>query len=103
ALERDRDASLDLLGGLARVERDDVDLRVGRVGEGLDRQVAVGEPAAGRDPDREDEGREPVVQRRAEEALDHREAGGGGREARTKARRSAGLRAAGAGRLKITS
>ena len=41
ALERDRDAALDLLGRLAGVERDDLDLRVGRIRERLDRQVRV--------------------------------------------------------------
>ena len=48
ALERDRDPALDLLGRLAGVDRDDLDLGVGRIGERLDRQVRVRVPARAR-------------------------------------------------------
>ena len=49
ALERDRDPALDLLGRLAGVDGDDLNLGVGRIWERLDREVLVRVPAGGGD------------------------------------------------------
>ena len=73
ALERDRDAPLDLLGRLTREERDDLDLRVGRIGERLDREVRVGVVAEARDDRGEQERGEPIVERVAEQRVEHRD------------------------------
>ena len=71
ALERDRDAALHLLGRLAGKEGDDLHLRVGRVGESLDGELREGVVAA-RGQDRgQDKRGEPVLQRLAEEGVEH--------------------------------
>ncbi len=65
ALERDRDATLDLLGGLAMEKSDHVDLGVGRIGEGLDGQLAVGEVPSRRHRDGEDEDHQLLAKRKS--------------------------------------
>ena len=70
-LDRDRDPPLDLLRGLSGEPRYHLHLRVGRVRERLDREIAVGEIADHREQDREDERREPVLQRVGEQRVEH--------------------------------
>ncbi len=73
ALERDRDPALDFLGGLAGVDRDDLDRGIGRIGERLDREVLVGRVAEERDRDRADEHEHACPQRRVDQSVDHGE------------------------------
>ncbi len=71
ALERERDAPLDLLGGLPGVEGDDLNLGVSRIRKRFDREPRVGVVAPHREGGREDERREPVAEREPEEPFEH--------------------------------
>jgi len=73
-LDRQRDLPLDLLGGVAGEERDHVDLRVGELGEGLDRQVPEGEHPRHREGGRECDHRERLAERHREQAAHGRRA-----------------------------
>ena len=70
-VERRRDEALDLLGGLPLEEGDDRDLGVRGVGEGLDRERSERRDAGHDRDQREEQDRPAVVQREADDAIEH--------------------------------
>jgi len=71
-LERDRDLLFDLLRRAPRVQRDDVDLGVGDVGERLDRQRPERDDAAADEQRCHQQEGQRLVQGERDDALDHR-------------------------------
>jgi hypothetical protein len=71
-LERDRDVALHLLGGVTRPQRDDVDLDVRHVGIRLDRQAIVVDDSAVDEEDGKSQDHETLMQRKRDDARDHR-------------------------------
>jgi len=70
-LELDRDEPLDLLGGVALPERDDLHGDVADVGIGLDGQARPGQDPARRQQQRQRQRDEALVQREGDEPRDH--------------------------------
>ncbi len=70
-LDRDCDLFLDLLGGAPCVQRDDVDLDVGDVGERFDRQRFERENAAGDEEQRHQQHEQRLMQRERNDASNH--------------------------------
>ena len=71
ALDRNRDATLHLFGGLARVERNHLYLEIGWIGKRLDGEVRVRKPTDDADRDCEQEHRHAVLERFENDGLDH--------------------------------
>jgi hypothetical protein len=71
ALERQRHAPLHLLRRLPRIQRDDLDLRIRGIGERLDGEPDIGVIAPGTERERDEHRREPVLQRKTEERIEH--------------------------------
>ena len=70
-LELQGDVALDLLGGVARPERDDVDLHIGNVGIRLDRQARKGDDPGRRQDQHYRQGDEPLLQRERDDTGEH--------------------------------
>ena len=72
ALERQRNASLDFLGGLARKYRDDLNLCIRGIGKRLDREVLEGVVTERSEDSREHEREQAIRQRKLQQLLEHR-------------------------------
>ena len=69
--ERDRHLLLDLLGGPARIKRDDVDLQIADVGKRLDGQRLEREQSAPHEDHEDQEDEQRLVQREVNDAFNH--------------------------------
>ncbi len=70
-LDRDRDLALDFLGSAARVQRNDVDLDVGDIREGFDRQVLEGRKATPDEDGKAEPDEQLLVQGKMDDARNH--------------------------------
>ncbi len=70
-LERDRGVALHLLRAQARRLRDDLHHRRHRIGIGLHRQLPEGDQARDEEDEREEDDERAVLEREADQALDH--------------------------------